>query len=71
MRAIIHTILYHPEQIHVHQATSEQGIRCGVRKVYQKSPIANGRALAETVEGKAILNRLEQLKKEYEVSIPL
>ncbi|WP_183030236.1 hypothetical protein [Clostridium sp. 1xD42-85] len=70
VRDIIHTILYRPEQIKVHQNSTGKGISFGIRKVYLKNPLVNGIPLFESVKGKEMLNRIEQLKKEYEVNIP-
>ncbi|WP_416150692.1 HD domain-containing protein [Salipaludibacillus sp. HK11] len=69
-KKIINTLLFSPDKIRINNAKTGNGYQIGIRKVYSKVPMYEGRALTErSIEARNTLQDLHDLSFDSEVLI--
>ncbi len=70
VRDLVNLLMNNPSKVNIQSEITGNGIRFGVGKVYNKTPMVYGETpLTEDIEGKEILKKILNLKQEYELII--
>ncbi|MFB4212907.1 HD domain-containing protein [Shouchella sp. JSM 1781072] len=69
VQELMEVLLYRTDRLHVSESVRGEGLEVNVRKLYHKAPLYNGKSYSETAAGMKQMNRLNGLKKTYNVTV--
>lgn len=69
VKHLMDLLIKYPSEINIQSSITGVGIRFGVRKIYNKTPMFNEKPLNEDIKVKKYLEKIGDLKKEYELII--
>ncbi|WP_158589661.1 MULTISPECIES: HD domain-containing protein [Clostridia] len=69
VKDLMNLLMNNPSKINIQSSITGDGISFGVRKIYNKTPMLDGKPLSEDLKVKNILEKLGELKREYELIV--
>ncbi|GAA0381760.1 HD domain-containing protein [Bacillus horti] len=70
-RNIIELLTKRPFDMEINNEITGKGIPFGIRKIYSKTPLIEGKVLGKMEEAQGVIRALNELKREYEIIYPL
>ncbi|GGP13061.1 HD domain-containing protein [Oceanobacillus neutriphilus] len=64
---LLNLLTIYPDKIKINSNVTGEGIKFGIRKIYNKKPLCKGKPLEENDEWSRYQEKLSSLKKEYEL----